>query len=135
MSGSSGDRQHLGEAYEELARRFPDEPYRRRFGIIAERLRRTRLRVVDGRDDDATGYRSPDDLLAELDELRDALVAERMERVAYGELLDLRWQVETFGFHALSLEVRQHSDVHAAAIRALRERGRAGEPTTSLPTG
>ena len=50
-----------------------------------------------------------------------------MERVAYGELQDLRWQLETFGFHALSLEVRQHSDVHAAAIRALRERGATGD--------
>ena len=30
-------------------RRFPLEPYRRRFGAIAERLRRTRLQLVDGR--------------------------------------------------------------------------------------
>ena len=37
-----------------------------------------------------------------------------LARVAYGELQDFRWQVETFGFHALSLEVRQHSEVHAA---------------------
>ena len=31
----------------------------------------------------------------------------------------MRWQVETFGFHALSLEVRQHSEVHRATVEAL----------------
>ncbi|CAN5638371.1 phosphoenolpyruvate carboxylase [soil metagenome] len=113
------DRRELGEAYAELARRFPNEPYRRRLGALAERIRRTRERLVSGSDDDGLGYPAPSDLLAELDELRDALVADRMERVAFGELQDLRWQVETFGFHALSLEIRQHSEVHAAALEAL----------------
>ncbi len=42
-----------------------------------------------------------------------------MERVAYGEVQGLRWQVETFGFHAFSLEVRQHSEVHAATLAAI----------------
>jgi phosphoenolpyruvate carboxylase len=42
-----------------------------------------------------------------------------MPRVAHGEIQSLRWQVESFGFHALSLEVRQHSDVHRAALAAL----------------
>ena len=99
------DREQLGDAYAELARRFPNEPYRRRFGSIAERLRRTRLRVVDGRDDAGTGYTRPDELLAELDEIRDALVAERMERVAYGELLDLRGSSR----HSASMRSRSRS--------------------------
>ena len=63
----------------DLDRRFPLEPYRRRFGAIAERLRRTRLRLVDGRAaDDPTvdgAYTGPGALLAELDELQAALVA------------------------------------------------------------
>ena len=54
-------------------------------------------------------------------------MADRMERVAYGEVQALRWQVETFGFHALSLEVRQHSEVHAATLAAL-DRGRTWRP-------
>ena len=61
---------------------------------------------------------------AVLDELRDALVAQGLARVAYGDLLELRWQVETFGFHALSLEVRQHSGVHSRALELLAEAGR-----------
>ncbi|MFV2064755.1 MAG: phosphoenolpyruvate carboxylase, partial [Chloroflexota bacterium] len=43
------DRKELGGVYDELQRRFPNEPYRCRLGSIAERLRRTRHRVVDDR--------------------------------------------------------------------------------------
>ena len=34
----------------------------------------------------------------------------------------MRWQVATFGFHLASLEVRQHAEVHRAALAALRWR-------------
>jgi phosphoenolpyruvate carboxylase len=114
----AGDRHDLGSAYRELVRRFPNEPYRQRFGCIAERLRQTRHRLVDGRGA-GSGYASPAALLEEVDEIQAALVADGLERVAWGEVQALRWQVESFGFHALSLEVRQHSDVHAAARRVL----------------
>ncbi len=43
------DREELGNAFVELLRHFPDEPYRQRFGCIAERLRQTRHRLVGGR--------------------------------------------------------------------------------------
>jgi phosphoenolpyruvate carboxylase len=106
----------------DLDRRFPMEPYRRRFGAIAERLRRTRFRLVEGRpaDDPSTdgAYAGPGSLLAEIDEIQAALVAGRLARVAWGVVQDLAWQLETFGFHALDLEVRQHSEVHAATLAA-----------------
>ena len=63
------------------------------------------------------------ELDAELAELQAALVADGLDRVAWGELQDLRWQVETFGFHLASLEVRQHSAVHRAALEALARGG------------
>ena len=53
------DREELGNAYEELLRHFPDEPYRQRLGSIAERLRQTRHRLVADRGI-GSGYRSPD---------------------------------------------------------------------------
>jgi phosphoenolpyruvate carboxylase len=111
-----------------LRERFPGEPYRQRLAFINERLRRTRGRLVgDAEGPSVEGsYTAPSDLMAELDGLRDALVADGLGRVAFGELQDLRWQVETFGFHALSLEVRQHSSVHAAALAAMR-RARRGD--------
>ena len=82
--------------------------------FIEERLRRTRRHLVAGAPRRRAASPSPHAFIAVLDELRDALVAQGLARVAYGDLQELRWQVETFGFHALSLEVRQHSGVHAA---------------------
>ncbi len=113
------DAEDLPEIDRQLRRRFPDEPYRQRFGFIAERLRRTRGGLV-GEPAPLTGrYGSVADLEAELAEISEALVADNLERVAYGEIAEWRWQVGTFGFHLASLEVRQHSAVHAAALVAL----------------
>jgi phosphoenolpyruvate carboxylase len=113
------DAEDLPEVDRQLRRRFPDEPYRQRFGFIAERLRRTRAALV-GEPAPLTGrYESPGALDAELVEITDALVADGLERIAYGEVTEWRWQVWTFGFHLASLEIRQHSAVHAAALAAI----------------
>jgi len=117
------DAEELPETMRELARRYPDEPYRRRLGAIAERLRRTRAYLTETAGAVGGRYESPDQLIDELDELQASLVADRLARVAFGEIQDLRWQVETFGFHLASLEVRQHSEVHEQALRALMARG------------
>ncbi|HEV8402481.1 MAG TPA: phosphoenolpyruvate carboxylase [Candidatus Limnocylindrales bacterium] len=120
------DAEDLPETDRQLRRRFPDEPYRQRFGFIAERLRRTRAALV-GEPAPLTGrYASAADLDAELVEISEALVADGLERIAWGEVAELRWQVGTFGFHLASLEVRQHSAVHAAALSAI-GRGAAGD--------
>jgi len=124
------DREELGNAYDDIAAHYPGEPYRQRFGCIAERLRQTRHRLVNGRGMGA-GYADPSDLLLEIDELQAALIEDDMTRVAYGEVQSLRWQVETFGFHAFSLEVRQHSEVHEATLRALRDGVVLGEREVS----
>ena len=114
------DAEDLPETDRQLRRRFPDEPYRQRFGFIAERLRRTRAALV-GEPAPLTGrYGSAAELDAELAEISDALVADGLDRVAWGEVAELRWQVGTFGFHLASLEVRQHAAVHRAALAAIR---------------
>ena len=102
-----------------LRRRFPEEPYRQRFGFIAERLRRTRAHLT-GQAAPLTGrYADAAELDAELAEVQEALAADGLDRVAWGEVADLRWQLATFGFHLASLEVRQHS--------ARPSRGRGGD--------
>jgi phosphoenolpyruvate carboxylase len=113
------DAEELPETDRQLRRRFPDEPYRQRFGFIAERLRRTRVALTDGAGPRSGQYPDAAALEAELAELSEALVADRLERVAWGELAELRWQVATFGFHLASLEVRQHAAIHRAALSAL----------------
>jgi phosphoenolpyruvate carboxylase len=104
----------------DLTRRYPDEPYRRRLGAIAERLRRTRAYLTEESGAIAGRYETPDQLSAELAEMQRCLVADRLPRVAYGEVQDFLWQVETFGFHLASLELRQHSEVHEAVVAELR---------------
>ena len=80
---------------------------------------------------------TPAELDAELAELQDALLADGLERVAWGDVADFRWQVATFGFHLASLEIRQHAAVHRAALEALRSGrprhhggGRRASPST-----
>ncbi|MGZ6272835.1 MAG: phosphoenolpyruvate carboxylase, partial [Candidatus Limnocylindrales bacterium] len=114
------DAEELPDTMRDLARRYPDEPYRRRLGAIAERLRRTRAYLTEEAGSVAGRYTAPEQLVAELDEMQRSLVSDRLARVAYGEVQDFRWQVETFGFHLASLELRQHSEVHEAALAALR---------------
>jgi phosphoenolpyruvate carboxylase len=114
------DAETLSDVDRTLRRRFPDEPYRRRFGFVGERLRRTRGHLTGAAVPTTGRYESAAELDAELAELQDALVADGLARVAWGDVQDLRWQLQTFGFHLASLEVRQHATVHRAALAAAR---------------
>ncbi|MEO5885073.1 MAG: phosphoenolpyruvate carboxylase [Candidatus Limnocylindrales bacterium] len=113
------DAEELPETDRQLRRRFPGEPYRQRFGFMAERLRRTRVALTDDAGPRSGGYEGPDALDAEIAELQAALIDEGLGRVAWGEVAELRWQVQTFGFHLASLEIRQHSEVHRRALAML----------------
>ncbi len=104
------DAEDLPETDRQLRRRFPDEPYRQRFGFIAERLRRTRAGLTGEPAPLSGRYGGPEDLDAELSEVEEALVADGLGRVGWGELAELRWQLGTFGFHLASLEIRQHAE-------------------------
>jgi phosphoenolpyruvate carboxylase len=127
VSRLARDAEDLPETDRQLRRRFPDEPYRQRFGFIAERLRRTRAALTGEARPLSGRYGGPADLDGELVEIQEALVDDGLERVAWGEIAELRWQLATFGFHLASLEVRQHSSVHRAALEALR----AGQPEST----
>jgi phosphoenolpyruvate carboxylase len=116
---------------DELVSRSPGEPFRAFLLSVAHRLEATRRRLDDDhhgadydRDDKAgargLAYESAAEFIAELRLLQRALAEAGADRQAYGELQHLIWQAETFGFHLAELEVRQHSAVHAAALRELR---------------
>ncbi|HZC32776.1 MAG TPA: phosphoenolpyruvate carboxylase, partial [Candidatus Bathyarchaeia archaeon] len=125
------DAELLPDLDRQLRRRFPDEPYRQRFGFIAERLRRTRAHLT-GQAAPLTGrYGDAAELDAELAEVQEALAADGLERVAWGEVADLRWQLATFGFHLAALEVRQHSAAHRATEAAIA----AGDETRDVVPG
>ena len=112
----AGARRAAPELMAELAARSPQEPYREFGLLIAARLRATRLATGLQRD---LAYGGPGELVDDLRLLQDGLAEAGASRQAYGELQHLIWQAESFGFHLASLEVRQHSAVHARALREL----------------
>jgi phosphoenolpyruvate carboxylase len=125
------DAKDLGEIERTLSHRFPDEPYRRRLGAIAQRIARTRRARIE-ESIEVGSYATPQELINELRELRASLAADGLERSAYGELLEFEWQVEAFGFHFAMMEIRQARGAHHAAITHLTaELGKPGA-TTSL---
>ena len=89
--------------------------------VIADRLTATIKRDAD------LMYRSCDDFIADLKVVQDSLSAAGAVRQAYGPLQDLIWQAQTFGFHMVEMEFRQHSLVHARALEDIREHGLHGE--------
>jgi phosphoenolpyruvate carboxylase len=113
-----------GAAYPELlaeiTARSPQEPYRAYLLYAAARINATRVRDAD------LAYRGAAEFLADLRIVHGSLVAAGAAQQADGELQNLIWQAETFGFHLASLEVRQHSEVHARALRELRAAGAPG---------
>ncbi|MEV6982616.1 phosphoenolpyruvate carboxylase [Sphaerisporangium sp. NPDC051017] len=113
------------ELVSELATRAPRESHRQWMLFVAARIAATRRRDLD------LAYRSPDELLRDLRTCQASLVAGGAVRQAYGEIQQLIWQVETFGFHLAELEVRQHSQVHATALEELRE-GKTSERTEEV---
>lgn len=81
-----------------------------------------RLEATAGRDFDY-GYREEKEVLQDLNTVQDSLLKAGASRSAYGPLQALIWRIEVFGFHLASIEVRQHSQVHAAALADIREKG------------
>lgn len=116
---------HQVEMSEILTSRASDisasEPHRAVMLVIAARLDATVRRNAD------TMYRTPDDLLNDLRIVQRSLAQAGAVRAAYGPVQTLIWQVETFGFHMVEMEFRQHSLVHSRALNDIREHGLHGE--------
>ncbi len=100
----------MPQRFAEIRTGSPGEPHRQRMLVIAERLRATRAGRAE------YSYRDADELTADLQVVQDSLAQGGARRAAHGELQHLIWYAQTFGFHLAELEVRQHSDVHRAAL-------------------
>ncbi|UJA20228.1 phosphoenolpyruvate carboxylase [Thermoleophilia bacterium SCSIO 60948] len=102
-----------GELFPQLEGRLsdlnPEEPYRRAFTFIRERVRATRR----GRDG---AYADPGELLSDLRAADRALRESGDSHAAAGDLRDVIRQVEIFGFHFARLDVRENSKRHRDAL-------------------
>lgn len=112
---------HQVEMSEELTGRAEvisaSEPHRAVMLVMAARLDATVTRNAD------TMYRCVEDFLVDLRVVQRSLVEAGAVRAAYGPVQTLMWQAETFGFHMVEMEFRQHSVVHERALADIRENG------------
>ncbi|MCI0429941.1 MAG: phosphoenolpyruvate carboxylase [Rhodospirillales bacterium] len=111
-------------AGEAIAARNPGEVFRQYLVCIARRLAETQA-------DAPGGYPGPQELVAELLEIERALAVTGCRLEATGLVRPVRRQIESFGFRAASLDIRQNANVTNRAVEALlrglgREDARAG---------
>lgn len=86
--------------------RNANEKFRQFFACILARLEAT-----NGERNGATAYREPGDVLSDLIKVEDALGRMDAGMLAQSFVSPIRWQVETFGFRTVSLDIRQNSTV------------------------
>jgi len=137
------DARAMPETARVLARHFESEPFRRKAGVMLARIQAARrlnaARLLESLPPEAEGedpnlwrssaapeaphpddadiaYGGPSELLADVAVIREALRPLRAGRIADGALKDLERRVQVFGFHLARLDLRQHSQVHAAAM-------------------
>ncbi|MGP4067134.1 phosphoenolpyruvate carboxylase [Halobacillus sp. B29] len=91
--------------------RVEKEIYRRKFAIVLERLRQV------GQSD--LGYDYADELLEDLYQIQKSAKTHQPARRELKKLRKLIRQVELFGFHLATLDIRNHSGEHESAVDEL----------------
>jgi phosphoenolpyruvate carboxylase len=107
-------------------RHSPNESYRRYLDYVL-------LRLISARDEPASlnAYSTAGEFAADLHVVRESLAANGGERMTRLLLDPLVRQVETFGFHLHTLDIRQHSRVHRLARKELTLSGSPDDPAHS----
>ncbi len=108
--------------------RATDELYRR---FLAYPLHRLRATLTASESADA--YAEPEPFAADLRLVRESLMQHKGERMAVLLLDPLLRQVETFGFHLHTLDIRQHAKIHANAITEMAGAAPLQAETPQLP--
>lgn len=102
----------------------PDEPYRLKMEQIRDRLHATQNRYHG--EPDPLAYAGPQAFLADIRLVEQSLLAHRGGEIAEMHVRPLIRQIELFGFHMATLDIRQHSDVHEAALEELFQLAKLG---------
>jgi phosphoenolpyruvate carboxylase len=122
----SGPARGIEQLAATLAELNPEEPYRRAFTFVRERVRATRR-------NEPGGYAEPGELLADLRDAERSLEQGAGALTAAGDLRDVRRQVEVFGFHFAKLDIRENADRHREALAEILGRLRVCESYAELP--
>ena len=102
----------LPEVASRLSPRLTDMPYRQLINLMRGRL----AAALSG---EAGAYTTADDLIADLHTIDASLRHHRGEHAGRFALQRVLWRVRTFGFHLATLDLRQDSGTHDAALSAL----------------
>ena len=93
--------------------RNPTEPYRVKIGYMLEKLANT---IDPDAAEPNSYYVTPDELMADLKIIDRSLRSHYADYFADTYLAKLCRQVELFGFHLMTLDIRQHSQEHENAM-------------------
>lgn len=99
-----------------------EEPYRRALTYIQARLSATAQQLgihSDSTHHDLPPYQQPAELLHELNNISGSLQQNGSALLSHGKLADLIRSVSLFGFHLMSIDLRQHAAKHAEVVAEL----------------
>ncbi|MGG1674499.1 phosphoenolpyruvate carboxylase [Neobacillus sp. NRS-1170] len=100
------------------------EAYRRAFAIIIERVKQVGKSVI--------GYKTADELLKDLYLIQNSLKQHHPAAHELKTIQKLIRQVQMFGFHLATLDIRNHSGEHEAAITEILKKVRISENYAEL---
>lgn len=101
-----------------------EEPYRRALAYIQARLHATAQRLciqLNSPYQGLSAYLQPAELLQDLKNIAHSLHQNGSALIAQGKLTDLIRSVSLFGFHLMSVDLRQHAAKHADVVAELFE--------------
>ncbi len=114
---------HLAPHVVQLGRRYPNEPYRLLLAALRARFEEEEASLLScSRDEERLSTRVPltgEDVSTILQTVAASLKTNRGKALADGGLYDFQVQVETFGLHTASLDIRQHSSRHESAVNEI----------------
>jgi len=114
------------KSFDQRRDQFADEVYRRKLYHMHHRLKknlaivRNRMRGMETPGANQA-YGTEQEFLEDLYSIRDSLISHGEYGAANGDLKDTIRIAETFGFHLVSLDVRQESARHTAAVAQILE--------------
>lgn len=98
---------------------YPYELYRIKLSIIGEKLLQTNEFAGKQTPDTYFGYNKPDELLFDLNLIRDELLRQKNLTIVKSYIDPFIFKVKVFGFHFAKLDVRQSTDVIRLVINEL----------------
>ncbi|OCA81568.1 phosphoenolpyruvate carboxylase [Bacillus sp. FJAT-27225] len=102
-----------------------EEQYRRKFAVMIERVKQVGQSEI--------GYKQPEELLDDLEIISRSVYKHHPANRELKMLEKLIRQVKLFGFHLATLDIRNHSGEHEAAITEILRKVRIADDYRSLP--